>query len=410
MAARTLVGLFGLTAAAAQKGLDARIERALAQARPALATVLEGAHELVPGQLALVCLAAVHDGMPHDEAPLQPALERLREARMERTYDLALRLMVTEATSFATRSKLAAADCKRLLKNREGGAFGYSPGTGGWDLSNTQYAALGLRAAAACGVEVTRHVWLRLADDVFEAQADVGGFGYVPGSNPTPSMTVAGIGVLAICEQALQQQQRELPGLAPRLLRAWAWMDEQAAAIGRPETVWSYYFHYGLERAAILCDREDVGGVDWYREGARMLVTAQGRDGSWQSEQRVFGLPVGIEGSPVDTAFAVLFLRRRFQKVLGPVTAARTVVLDALGAQAPAADVDACTAGLVRRGRSALPDVLRALRSDVAPRREAAVRALRAIAGEDFGIDPARSADDNRSALRRAELWYLKTR
>ena len=39
-----------------------------------------------------------------------------------------------------------------------------------------------------------------------------------------------------------------------------------------------------------------------------------------------------------------------------------------------------------------------------------AAQALQAIAGEQFGFDPDKGRDDNRAAVRRAELWYLKNR
>ena len=47
-------------------------------------------------------------------------------------------------------------------RDRNGG-FGYRSGANGWDLSNTQYAVLGLRAAQAIGVEIDRAVWAKVA-------------------------------------------------------------------------------------------------------------------------------------------------------------------------------------------------------------------------------------------------------
>mgnify|MGYP000973375254 CR=1 FL=1 len=134
---------------------------------------------------------------------------------------------------------------------------------------------------------------------------------------------------------------------------------------------------------------------------AEMFVEAQSPEGRWQGSSL---------DEAAETAFAVLFLRRRFQKISAPVTAERTIVLDALGPQSTAEAVTACVDGLVRRGKSAVPDILAALRGDVVNRRRAAVRALATIAAVDFGIDPEAEAKANELALRRAELWYLKNR
>jgi hypothetical protein len=394
----------------AQDALEERIQRALHLARkPLLAGLANSADD--PGQLGLLCLAALHDSVPLDEKVLADALARLADARIEATYALALRLLVAEACAkFADRERHAAKDYAALLRNRDSGPFGYSPDAPRWDLSNTQYAALGLRAAASLGVDVPRKVWTALADAVMDSQHNGGGFSYQPNQEVTASMTAAGIGVLAICRQAMVAPGRRIPELDRRIDKAWKWLAEHKSVVGDGAIAWSYYFHYGLERASILCDRTDIGGVDWYRQGATMFVDEQLADGGWASPHgRAFVRP-GSAVSPVDTAFAVLFLRRRFQKVPTPLTEERRVVLAALDEHAPPTAVDACVEGLVKRGKECLPEVLQALRSEFATRRRACVRALAAIAGETFGLDPELDATANQEALRRAELWYLKHR
>ena len=109
------------------------------------------------------------------------------------------------------------------------------------------------------------------------------------------------------------------------------------------------------------------------------------------------------------TAFAVLFLRRRFEKRAGPITA-RVIRLVNIGERSKRADVDECARQLVARGKDAMAEVIRAMRSDVAPRRQVAAQALPAIAGDSFGFDPSLDRDGNRRAVRRAELWCLKNR
>jgi hypothetical protein len=416
-----LLGVLCVAAVDAQQDLDARVQATLAAARPALLAHLAAAtldRDTRPGELALVVLAAVHDGVRDED--LRPALARLAKADPDQTYDLALRLMVAEACpALPDRQAIAAHDGKRLLTHCCGdGPFQYSKAPVTWDLSNTQYGVLGLRAAKALGVPIEAGVWRRIAAEVGAQQDGFGGFGYTKffgkGKNGNASMTAAGIAVLAICAQSLGDDDDASKQCRDRIARAWRWLDANADAIGSPKVLWSYYFHYGLERAAILCDVKALpGGVDWYAAGARMLVAEQLPGGGWRSSKDGFPghhLDRG-RGNAVPTAFAVLFLRRRFQKEVGPITP-RIVALANIGAHSSAADIDACAQALVQRGRAAMPDLVKGMRSDVPGRRQAAVAALRQLAGQSFGYDAGVDADDvrNRAALRRAESWFLQTR
>ncbi|MDO8349409.1 MAG: terpene cyclase/mutase family protein, partial [Planctomycetota bacterium] len=354
------------------------------------------------------------DGVEASDPVFDKALRKLANANPGETYDLALRLLVMEAhPAFPDRLDTARADSKELLRHRDGtGGFSYGPGANNWDLSNTQYAALGLRAAKAIGVQVDRGIWTKMAKEVGDQQDSYGGFGYQrrsSGFDSYASMTAAGIAVLAICRQALDEE-REGTTLHKQIGRGWLWFARNVDAIGSTQERWSYY-HYGLERAAILCDVEKIDEQDWYVRGAEMLCSDQLPGGGWSS--RSDGFPGNMagrgRGTSVSTSFAVLFLRRKFQKVSGPVTP-RDVTLAAVGSAAREQDIADCVAELKRRGKGAMPDVLHALRSEVEPRRRAAARGLEAIAGEHFGFDPARDAEANREAIKKAELWHLRNR
>ena len=66
-----------------------------------------------------------------------------------------------------------------LLAGRMHEAWGYPKGpdfTGDWggDLSNTQYAILGLKSAARCGVKIDEDAWLRILRIVLNAQEKKG--------------------------------------------------------------------------------------------------------------------------------------------------------------------------------------------------------------------------------------------
>jgi hypothetical protein len=414
---RLLAGalLTAFSPAAAQDTLDADVRHALDNARPALLGHLrEVAGGSRHGELALVLLAAIHDGVDESDKVFAEAVRRLHKAHPDQTYDLALRLLVLEAMpSFPDREKIAAKDTKDLLGHRDRrGGFGYQEGANGWDLSNTQYGALGLRAGKALGADVDRAVWSQMAQEVGEQQDNYGGFGYGRGfrgdSDAYASMTAAGIAVLAICRQHLDKPPKELDR---RIERGWQWFARHADTIGSEKERWSFYFHYGLERAAILTDVVTVGADDWYRKGARMFVDRQLPGGGWKSVHD------GYQGSSLDrgrgdgvpTAFAILFLRRKFQKDVGAVTA-HIVRLVNIGPRSKDKDVELCAQQLAQQGKAVMPDVLQALRSDVEPQRRAAAAALSVIAGQSFGYDAAKDAAGNRGAVRAAELWYLRNR
>ncbi|MEO6595381.1 MAG: hypothetical protein ABIP94_11570 [Planctomycetota bacterium] len=413
------VALLGLLPAApCQDELRERVNHALVEARPALLEHLRAAtrENVRQGELALLVLAAIHDGVDAGDPIFAKAAQSLAKARIDETYDLALRLMVCEAQpTFPNRLDLAKADAKELLSHRDlRGGFSYRDNANTWDLSNTQYAALGLRAAKALGVKVDGSVWAKMAQEIGEQQDSYGGFGYsrsMRGPGAYASMTAAGIAVLAICRQALGDDGRANAAIDKRVDRGWQWFARNVAVVGSPKERWAYYFHYGLERAAILCDVETIDGVDWYKKGATMLCDAQLPGGGWRSNTDGYpgnGLERG-QGNSVPTAFAILFLRRKFHKVTGPITP-HIVTLAAVGPKSKQPDIDACATELVRRGLEAMPDLLRALRSECEPQRYAAAAALAKIAGDSFGYEPGRDADANRDAVRKAELWYLRNR
>jgi hypothetical protein len=397
--ARLLAPILAAAAALAppaQDALVADVQAALDRARPALRKHLAQARG---GPLALVCLAALHDEFAHDDPALSAAIRRLRGTNLATTYELALRLMAMEAMPEYPRRKLAAADdLEALLGNLGGVGFSYTDRTDRPDLSNTQYGALGLRAAASIGCDVPSKAWRILARGVARVQLRDGGFTYGMGgasSGAYSSMTVAGIAVLEICRQHLQD--KSTAGLPERIARAWQWMEQHRDDIGDPATAHSLYFHYGLERAAILSDRTMVGDVDWYRVGARMLVNAQRADGQWEAQHT----------GETDTAFAVLFLRRKFQRIAGPITPRSGLLTRGLPDDASDEQIARAVQLDVARGLRAVPDLLRAMHAPVLAQRKAAALALVAIAGHDFGFLPYRDAEANADAIRAAEKWWL---
>jgi hypothetical protein len=182
------------------------------------------------------------------------------------------------------------------------------------DNSNSQYAALGLRACHDAGIVLPPEVvqlaekwWRESANEEEKGGYGVCGWGYLrKGDASYGSMTAGAVGGLLICDY----------------IQARPWMkDKEIVAglewLGRNFTVtenpaiqaddggqggWHYYYLYALERAGIFFGTDVMGGRDWYAEGAKYLLPAQQADGSWKSK--------GADHAIWDTCFAVLFLRR----------------------------------------------------------------------------------------------------
>ena len=392
-----------------QESLRVKVERALDKVRPVLAAQVKGAQQ---GPLALGCLAMVHHGFTMDDKVFADCLERLSKSKLSQTYDLSLRLMVmAQLREYPLRVQAAKADTKELLLRQTDGGFAYRrvDTKAKWDLSNTQYAALGMRAAVSLGVKIPSKRWVSLAKAVMKMDNYRSGFSYRPdGKDATPSMTVAGIAVLQICYQHLNHTSLTRKRIPEALRRAWSYMNGKRATIGGgADTMRNFYYHYGIERAAILSDKEKIAGLSWYPTGAKMFLKQQLPGGAWGLETA--GKPrTKLAGDVVNTAFAVLFLRRQFQKKLtGPSTPAGVLTRD-LPAQSADAAVAATVAREIARGYHAVPDLILAMRSPILARRKVVAKALPRITGRFLSYSPYRTRQQSEAVIREAEAWWLR--
>lgn len=175
----------------------------------------------------------------------------------------------------------------------------------GWsyDLSNTQFAILGLRAAANAGAKIPRATWERAQALLEKTQIADGGWSYSGTESPsTHRMTAAGAASWILCRLSLDDAvaPSDLAD-APRVRDALRWLERPADAAqmaGPPD----YYLLYSLERLCMTARLDKLGPRDWYAEGAAILLRSQGAEGSW----------TGVHGSVVDTCMALLFLRKAF--------------------------------------------------------------------------------------------------
>lgn len=270
------------------------------------------------GASALATYALLKSGVPPTHAAVQRALALLRARPAAHTYSMALALLALVAAGDP-------ADDERILEWADELAAWQEP-TGMWgypsggDLSNTQYAALGLWAAAKRGHAAPDETWRDLTEAVLACQAErngrgrartganaaqARGFAYVMNSDgATPSMTAAGIGTLAICLEHLPDG--ELARRAREAIAAGsAWLGENCVphGIGGDAGSWINYTLYGLERAGALTRQEKFGAHPWYPEGAEWLLARQRANGGWAPAD-----------SNVSTSFALLFLARATAK------------------------------------------------------------------------------------------------
>ncbi len=321
------------------------------------------------GHSALCLYALLVCGVAPEDAQVRAGLAWLRRQELETTYEIALALLAAErAYGGASASRSGKPGLPRLspdaadwvsrlttrLEQLQGapGAFGYLPAdrAGSYsDASNTQFAALGLRAAARMGQPVNPAIWTallafldahglssldpqptptltRAGDPTSPQQGTVArpvpipscGYAYLPptpGSTdpdrtPTASMTLAAIATFAIArEQLLQQRRPPKPALLAqidaRIRSAWTWLDrrwavDRVAQLSVDGPGWLLYALWSLERAADLDSIRLVGGKDWYYDGGTEILELQNPDGSW---------PAGWSRAS-STCFALLFFRR----------------------------------------------------------------------------------------------------
>jgi hypothetical protein len=287
-----------------------------------------------PGSLKTYSVAILMMALEEQHAPLRTR-KPAKKSRYANVPDA--RKVKLPAADYDWMAKCA----KWMVANQTSSIWRY-PG-GGIDLSNTQYALLGLAAARRCNVPVRQEVFAKAANYLFAHQEKEGpkvrrikhvdsgkgyanryatseydfarGWGYQPGGRATGSMTTAGVSSLAICRSELLGWPGYKGEFAHKMERGirdgLAWLDRNFTVTRNPgRGGWHYYYLFGLERAGILTDQAFIGDHDWYREGATYLVGRQDAIGSWNGGRGGRGRADGRTKALCDTCFALLFLRR----------------------------------------------------------------------------------------------------
>ena len=187
------------------------------------------------------------------------------------------------------------------------------------DVSNTQFALLGLRACRDARIEIPKETWeLSLAYMADHQQKD-GSFGYDHAGERDEagyaSMTAACAVGAAVCQHALKKS----PKSHPVVKKALAWLDKHwdpdtnagiEDSVFIPPSIWHCYHLYAIERVGQILNMKKVAKRDWYATGATWLLANQKADGSWhdtRGDVTAFQPPYL---TTADTCFAILFLTR----------------------------------------------------------------------------------------------------
>jgi hypothetical protein len=231
------------------------------------------------------------------------------------------------------------------------------------DNSNTQYAALGMRACHDSGIIIEAKVtdaainWIRNCqkkptgpdEDLIEGGvngpagkngvASGPGGGTVPGGSMVQkkaapagwcyrdhadheaygSMTAGSVGTLCMWDYIKDNDDGKKKSWKndKSVLNGLQWMAKnfsvtynpgpyEHAQMAKDSKNQYLYYMYALERAGLLYGTEMMGTHKWYPEGAKVLIETQGANGAWGD-------------GTVDTCFAILFLKRA-TRALGVAT------------------------------------------------------------------------------------------
>lgn len=272
-----------------------------------------GTDEFRRGTAALGFLTLIKSGVREGDPAIQKCLHYFSgPPEFDRTYSTGVELMAWEALK---RGKVdlprVQAGAQWLMEHRDRSSKLWAYPHGDVDLSNTQYAILGLHAAARMGVKIPPEFLLEsiLAVAKRHQERQGGSFTYRdPADFGTGSMTVAAITDLRIAAIALkgygpyEARRAELESIEKS---AFAWLERNYRIDANPTNntgrgfmrPWQHYYLYGLERACSLAGKPKLGTHAWYPEGAEHLVSTQDEKGAWKGE-----FPT--------TCFALLFLKR----------------------------------------------------------------------------------------------------
>jgi len=172
------------------------------------------------GRTGLTLLALLHAGLPQSHPKVKTGIEYLLaelgkrratlpggEAAYRSTYETGVILMLLYALGpkprFVGEMEPLVEFLARNLNTAQG-LWAYPEGT--TDLSNSQYALLGLKVAALRDVRPRKwkEVWSEALKGILNCHRADGGFSYQPVRMASSSMTVAGLAMVKLCQEELR--------------------------------------------------------------------------------------------------------------------------------------------------------------------------------------------------------------
>lgn len=463
-----LIGMLAISASRAYAADAAKIDQAIERAKKYL---LSQSKTSAAGSLA--CYSLIKSGIDKEHPDIQRCIQEVvGKCRTSGyvpgthyNYEAGVDAMLLEAADREKYKPQLELIAQFLIgRQRPHGAWYYQIEIGGaefGDTSITQYAILGLWAAARADVEIPIETWERAGKWLLMTQRRDGGFGYHPadprvgggGNDVLPTMTVAGTGSLLVIRHVLFRDTSFDEDLRPEIAAAPVstkrfgvlerMVDDKekkakaktkanatmsAAAFDKairdgmnwtadhfaePAALASYgnYYFYGVERMGALLDVEKIKTHDWYDEGADELLRRQLNDGSWSD---------GC-GAPPATALTILFLTKATAGIVNRTPKVRAVVIGGgllVGGRGLPDNLDAIKVkeGEVtkRKIHSAVDGLLTELEKSsgakVEAAQEAVVEAIQLDNPEQLisQVDRLkRLAADKRVEVRRTAMWAL---
>jgi ferric-dicitrate binding protein FerR (iron transport regulator) len=345
-----------------------RIDEAIAKGVEFLRTAKDAGQNAKKSSEELLLWTLLHAGITESDPLFKRLLTEMLESPLEKTYNVSLQAMILEELDRA-KYQYRLQQCGQYLVDNQckngqwsygtpsqfvdslpvpseaprpvqtGGARDFSAakekpkvtrklpvkkmreGPASGDNSNSQYAALGLRACFDGGIELPRAVVQAAKDWWIKSQGPdeapnsgyegVRGWAYqkTDGKDDDDlhtallgSMTAGAVGGLVICDYILgidwKKNVQARAGLN--------WLASHFTVSDNPGgKPWRHYYYlYGLERAGILYGTDKLGAHAWYPLGARYLIENQQPNGSWKLQNQNRTNPLW------DTCFAILFLKK----------------------------------------------------------------------------------------------------
>ncbi len=293
------------------------------------------------GITALCTLALLENGVPVNDPQIKKGRQFvIKESdKLKSTYDLALATLLL--------SRIGDREDKTMIRKYAARLIAGQTSTGGWsyscplagtsiinnprarpkpkvspgDNSCTQFAVLGLWTASRSNIDIEESM-IGVARRFVETQNEDGGWSYrLPAEEKAEpsknSMTLAGLFCLTVARaakiRAMQEsEQKEEPDAEARaetqkegesllsdpiFAKGLEMAGKYASGISLSS---AKYFLWSTERVGVLLGLEKLGDTDWFSKGATVLIKTQKEDGGWENSR----------GKLVDTAFAILFLRK----------------------------------------------------------------------------------------------------